>query len=117
MAAVRSTYSTTTQAMPMQLDFGRDAIINTKFIADWDYIRQRKQNIIHNNSERENAKRIPHTYQIAYKVMLKNTTSISMVVLSMKAHTQSQRLMITVLYVSNSVSSMTSSTSETPSRE
>ena len=46
MAAMRSTYSTTTQAMPMQLVFGRDAIINTKFIADWDYIRQRKQNII-----------------------------------------------------------------------
>ena len=40
--------------------FGRDAIINTKFIADWDYIRQRKQNIIRNNNERENAKRIPH---------------------------------------------------------
>ena len=41
MAAMRSTYSTTTQATPMQLVFGRDAIINTKFIADWDYIRQR----------------------------------------------------------------------------
>ena len=36
MAAVRSTYSTTTQATPMQLVFGHDAIINTKFIADWD---------------------------------------------------------------------------------
>ena len=48
VAAVRSTYSTTTQATPMQLVFGRDAIINTKFIADWDYIRQRKQNIIQN---------------------------------------------------------------------
>ena len=60
MAAVRSTYLTITQATPMQLVFGRDAIINTKFIADWDYIRQRKQNIIHNNNERENAKRIPH---------------------------------------------------------
>ena len=35
MAAMRSTYSTTTQATPMQLVFGRDAIINTKFIADW----------------------------------------------------------------------------------
>ena len=30
MDAVCSTYSTTTQAMPMQLVFGRDAIINTK---------------------------------------------------------------------------------------
>ena len=51
--------------------FGRNAIINTKFIADWDYIRQRKQNIIHNNNERENAKKIPHTYQIGDKIKLK----------------------------------------------
>ena len=55
----------------MQLVFGRDAIINTKFIADWDCIPQRKQNIIHNNNERENAKRIPHMYQIGDKIMLK----------------------------------------------
>ena len=55
----------------MQLAFGHDVIINTKFIADWDYIRQRKQTIIHNNNERENAKRIPHTYQIGDKIMLK----------------------------------------------
>jgi len=34
------------------------------------------------------------------------------VVLSTKAHTQSQWLMITVLYISNSISSMMSSTSE-----
>ena len=33
MAAVRSTYSTTTQATTMQLVFGRDAIINTKFLS------------------------------------------------------------------------------------
>ena len=71
MAAIRSTYSTTTQATLMQLVFGRDAIINTKFIADWDYIRQRKQNIIHNNNKRENAQRIPHTYQIGDRIMLK----------------------------------------------
>ena len=55
----------------MQLVFGRDAIINTKFIADWDYIRQRKQNILHNNNERENAKRIPRTCHIGDKIMLK----------------------------------------------
>ena len=60
----------------------------------------------------KNAKRIPHMYQIGDKIMLKNTTSTSMVVLSTKAHTQSQWLMIMVLYVSNGVSSMTLSTSE-----
>ena len=50
MAAVRSTYSTTTQATPMQLVFGCDAIINTKFVADWDYIKQCKQQRIHDNN-------------------------------------------------------------------
>ena len=39
-AAICSSYSTTMQAMPMQFVFGCDVIINTKFIADWDYIRQ-----------------------------------------------------------------------------
>jgi hypothetical protein len=48
MAAVRSTYLTT-QATPMQLVFSRDAIINTKFLADWNFICQHKQNIIHQN--------------------------------------------------------------------
>ena len=53
MAAMHSTYSTTMQAMPTQLVFGRDVIINTKFIADWDYKCPRKQKIIHYNNERE----------------------------------------------------------------
>ena len=71
MAAVRSTYATTMQATPMQLVFGRDAVINTKFIADWDYIRQRKQNVIRQNNIRENAKRTLHTYTVGDKVMMK----------------------------------------------
>ena len=75
MAATRSTYSTTTQATPMQLVFGRDAIINTKFVADWDYIKQRKQHRIHANNIRENAKRTPHTYNVADKVMVKQHNS------------------------------------------
>ena len=70
-AAVRSTYSTTTQATPMQLVFGRDAILNTKFVADWDYICQRKQNIINENNLRENAKHIAHTYHVGDKVLIK----------------------------------------------
>ena len=38
----------------MQLVFGRDAIFNIPFVADWDYIRQRKQHIIHDNNRCEN---------------------------------------------------------------
>ena len=70
MFALRSTYHTTTQATPAQLVFGRDAILNTKFVADWRYIQQRKQRIIKQNNQKENAKRIPHQYNVGDKVLL-----------------------------------------------
>ncbi len=38
MFATRATYHTTTQATPSQLVFGRDAILNVKFEADWNAI-------------------------------------------------------------------------------
>ena len=37
---------TTLQATPAQLVFGRDAILNVKFEADWNLIKQRKQTLI-----------------------------------------------------------------------
>ena len=43
MFAVRATYHTTHQASPMQIVFFRDAILNIKHVADWEYIRQLKQ--------------------------------------------------------------------------
>ena len=55
----------------MQLVFGRDAIFNIPFVADWDYIRQRKQHIIHDNNRWENAKCIAHTYQVGDKILQK----------------------------------------------
>jgi hypothetical protein len=69
MFATRATYHTTTQATPTQLVFGRDAILNTKFEANWRYIRQRKQELINQNNQRENKKRIPHQYKIGDKVL------------------------------------------------
>ena len=39
--ALRATVHTTTQATPMQLVFGRDAILNVQFEADWEYIKNR----------------------------------------------------------------------------
>jgi hypothetical protein len=71
MAGVQSMYSTTTQAMPMQLVFGCDAILNMKFAADWNFIRQCKKQLIYNNNLRENVKRTPHTYRVDDKVLLK----------------------------------------------
>ena len=70
MFAMRATYHTTTQATPSQLVFGRDAILNTKFEADWNYIRSRKQKIIKQNNQRENAKRLPHQYREGDQVLL-----------------------------------------------
>ena len=55
----------------MQLVFGRDAIFNIPFVADWDYIRQRKQHIIHDNNRWENAKHIAPTYQVGDKILKK----------------------------------------------
>ena len=42
--AVLSTYHPTLQATPNQLVYGRDMILNTLFIADWESIRLRKKN-------------------------------------------------------------------------
>ena len=46
----------------MQLVFGKDAILNVQFEADWGYIKQRKQQIINYNNKRENSKPVPYTY-------------------------------------------------------
>jgi hypothetical protein len=72
--AVRSTFHTTLQNTPGQLVFWRDMILNVKHEANLEYIGARKQNIIIKNNEDENAKRIPHTYIIGDKVLLKRGT-------------------------------------------
>jgi transposase InsO family protein len=54
MFAMRATYHTTLQATSAQLVFGRDAILNTKFEADWNFIKQNKQKVIHTNNVKEN---------------------------------------------------------------
>ena len=48
--AVTGTVHTTNQATPTQLVFGRDAILNIGFQADWEYSRlQKLKQIKHNN--------------------------------------------------------------------
>ena len=71
MFALRATYHTTLQASPAQLVFGRDAILNTQFEADWKLIKERKQRIINENNKRENSSRIEHEYQVNDKVLYK----------------------------------------------
>jgi hypothetical protein len=60
---------------PGQLVFGRDMILNVKHEANWEYIHAWKQNTILKNNKAENAKRIPHTYNIGDKVLRKRGTA------------------------------------------
>jgi hypothetical protein len=69
--AVQSTYHTTLQKTPGQLVFGRDMIYNVQHTANWEYIRSRKQKLIKKNNINENKHRIPHTYNVGDKVMLR----------------------------------------------
>ena len=73
--ALRATTHTTLQASPTQLAFGRDHILNIKFEVDWQKIRERKQEIINKNNEKENKKRVPYTYTEGQKVLIKTEQS------------------------------------------
>ena len=68
--AVKSTFHTTLQQTPGQLEFGRDMIFNVKHTANWEYIKQRKHTIINKSNVKENSKRICHKYNIGDKVLL-----------------------------------------------
>ena len=68
--AIRSTHHTTLQASPAQLVFSRDMLLNVKFIADWEAIRLRKQDLIDKNNARENSLRVDYDYQIGDQVLI-----------------------------------------------
>jgi transposase InsO family protein len=71
MFAIRSTVHTTLLASPAQLVFGRDAILNIKFDANWRLIKEQKQKIIKKNNVRENSLRRSHTYVEGDRVLVK----------------------------------------------
>jgi hypothetical protein len=54
--------------------FGRDMIFNIQHIANWEYIKQRKQCIIDLNYKRENSKRVQHVYKVGDKGLLNRGT-------------------------------------------
>ena len=68
--AMRATVHTTNRATLSQLVFGRDAMLNVTFEANWQYIKDRKQKLIQQNNKRENAKRIPHEYSVGDQVLV-----------------------------------------------
>ena len=75
MFAVRATYHTTLQAFPMQLVFGRDAILNIKHVANWERIWQRKQLRINHNNKQENMRRNNHQYRVGDIILVKRKTN------------------------------------------
>ena len=76
MFATRATVHTTLQATPSQLVFGRDALLNIPFKADWALIRERKQKLININNKRENRTRKEHNYRVGDKVSIKQDPSL-----------------------------------------
>ena len=69
--AMNSTVHTTALATPTQLVFGRDAMLNASFEADWQFIKERKQKLILQNNKRENKTRVAHTYNVGDTVVVK----------------------------------------------
>jgi hypothetical protein len=69
--AVNATVHATSRATPTQLVFGRDALLNVSFEADWQYVKDRKQQRILHNNRRENATRAEHTYKVGDQVMVR----------------------------------------------
>ena len=52
-----------------QIVFGRDMILPINHVAEWRYIRQRKQTQIDNDVIQENANIIDHYYRVGDKLM------------------------------------------------
>ena len=64
--------------MPGQLVFGRDMILNTPFIDDWEYIRLRRQNVVDKNNQLKNKNRKLYLYRIGNKLLAHLKKGISM---------------------------------------
>ena len=62
--SMNSTAHTTSRATPTQLVFGRDAMLNASFQADWEFIKECKHRLIIQNNKQENAKWTPHTCNV-----------------------------------------------------
>ena len=70
MFAVSKNYHKTLQAYPMQILFGRDAILNINHVSDWEHIRQRKQERINRHNKRKNMCRNNHQYKVGDKILV-----------------------------------------------
>ena len=76
MFATRATIHSTRRAMPAQLVFGRDTMLNVQHEANWTYIKERRDKISSKNIKQENNKRRKYEYNINNKVLLKMLTNL-----------------------------------------
>jgi hypothetical protein len=60
----------TLQAMPGQLVFGRDMVLNVQHLTNWTATKTPKHQIIRKNNRIRNSKWISHHYQVGDLVML-----------------------------------------------
>ena len=67
--AVRSTIHSALEASPGALVFQRDMILDIPTIADWELIRQNRQQLIDNRLILANRKRFAHDYQVNDEVL------------------------------------------------
>ena len=68
--AIRNTYHITLEATPAELVFGRNMLLPIEFKANWEAIRLRWQQMIDENTARENKTRLDHPYSPGDKVSL-----------------------------------------------
>ena len=71
MFAIRSAVHTTTQHIPPQLVFGRDATFNIKKEANWQLIKQYKEALINKGNQKDNCHTQYHVYCTGDKFLLK----------------------------------------------
>jgi hypothetical protein len=69
--AVCSTYHTVLKASPGAAIFGRDMLFDIPFIADWQKIREYRQQLSDLSNAHENEGRIDDDYEVGQKVLLR----------------------------------------------
>jgi hypothetical protein len=65
---VLTSHTTSLQATPGKLVFGRDMLLPLSFQVDWPRFQQRKQDLIIQNNTRENNTCKSHTYTVGDQV-------------------------------------------------
>ena len=70
---LRSTYHSALKGSPVQVVFGRDMIVNSTYLANWKFIKQRKEHGILYNNARKNKNNVQFDYQPGQSVYVVNT--------------------------------------------